>query len=46
MGETIAKQPTLVIECPNGQVIRIYQELSPEYIKELIAVFTEKEEQH
>jgi hypothetical protein len=43
MGETIEKQPTSVIECPNGEVIRIYQEVSPKYLKELIAVFTEKE---
>lgn len=43
MGEKNEKEPTLVIECPNGEIIRIYQELSPEYIKELIAVFSEKE---
>jgi len=31
--------PTIVIECDNGTVIRIYQELSEEYIRELIAEF-------
>lgn len=42
MGENNEKQPTIVIECPNGEIIRIYQEVSTEYLKELIAVFTEK----
>ncbi len=44
MADNSEKQPTLVIECPNGEFIRIYQEVSPEYIKELVAVFSAKED--
>lgn len=33
------QHPTLVIESPNGTVIRIYQELSSEYIKEILDQF-------
>ena len=33
------QHPTLVIESPNGTVIKIYQVLSPEYIKQVLDEF-------
>jgi len=33
------QHPTLIIESPDGTVIRIYQELTPECIKEILDQF-------
>jgi (2Fe-2S) ferredoxin len=33
------KHPTLVIESPNGTVMKVYQVLSPEFVKEIIDEF-------
>jgi (2Fe-2S) ferredoxin len=37
------KEPTLMIKCPDGSQIIIYQELSESYIKELVDEFTKRE---
>lgn len=42
MDKSTEKEPVLEIISPNGEIIRIFQELSPEYMKELIEVFTER----
>jgi hypothetical protein len=33
------KHPTMIIESPNGTVMKVYQVLSPEFVKEIIDQF-------
>lgn len=39
---TDQRLPMLTIECPRGEVIRVYQELPPGCIKDLIEAFFDR----
>jgi hypothetical protein len=37
--EEVKEHPILIIESPNGTVMKVYQVLSPEFVKEIIDQF-------
>jgi (2Fe-2S) ferredoxin len=37
--EEVKEYPTLIVETHNGTVIKVYQVLSPEFVKEIIDEF-------